>query len=115
MSNIEVHRGRLIPMTQFESFGSLEVRAQCVCEAHHFERNDEYHDSWVDCLRDLGYRKFVIWKDAIYKVEDEELDPDGFGTAKIHPNGIIDYVFSYYNGGADFDEAIEPVLNEVDG
>ena len=108
MSKTEAHTGKLVPI---EVFGlTEEIRAESICTQFGFEKS-EYHDSWIECLEDEGYRKVLRHNGIMYKVNNVEHDPDSFSTCNINSDGTIDYMMIYYNGGASFDEALEHAID----
>lgn len=109
MSETEIHRGKLVPMIL--SGVTMEERAKDACEKLEYDPCD--HGSWMDCLREQGYRKVYVHNDIIYKVDDEQLDPYGFTLATKNDDQSIDYFISYYNGGAGFDEVIDSAMKRM--
>lgn len=107
MSDMETHKGKLIPICNFGD--TLEERAEAACNQFGFQKA-EWHDSWLECLRDEGYRKVYIHNGVVYEVHDEELDSCGFAEATENEDGSIDYFISYYNGGAGFDEVLNAAI-----
>lgn len=113
MSEMEAHKGKLVPMTL--NGVTMEERAEDACKQLGLEWDDDYHNSWLDCLNDQGYRKAFVGGDIIYKVEDVVLDPFGFTEAFKNDDGTIDYVVLWYNGGAGFDEVIASAIENTEG
>lgn len=109
MSETVIHRGKLVPMVL--NGVTMEERCKDACEKLGFEPCD--HGSWLDCLREQGYRKVYIRQDIIYKIEDEQLDPYGFTLATKNKDHTVDYLISYYNGGAGFDEVLDTAMNRM--
>lgn len=110
MSEMETHTGKLIPL-MLGSTATFEQKAEQACREVGIERED-YHDTWVECLKDSGYRKLFVHNGVIYKIEDTEVDPYGFAIATENEDGTIDYIMSYYNGGASFDEALAAAFED---
>ena len=111
MSEVETHKGTLIPMIL--SGYDMEERAQCACLQMGYEKQD-YHKSWLDCLKDEGYREVLVQGDVVYLIDDRKLDPSDFSIAYKGSDGNIRYCISYYNGGASFNEVIEEALQGME-
>jgi len=111
MSDMEAHRGKLVPLWLVGN--TLEERAESLCNRVEFKK-DESHSSWVDCINDLGYRKFYIRGPAIYEIHDIELDACGFSEASNNEDGGINYFMLYHNGGASFDEALDGAVEKIE-
>ena len=75
MSETEIHRGKLVPMVL--NGVTKEERAKDACEKLGFELKN-FHTSFLDCLRDEGYRKVYQQDGVTYKIEDEPIDPYWF-------------------------------------
>ena len=108
MSETEHNIGKLIPMSITET---LEETAKRI----HIENgwNKPESETFLESLKDLGYRKYIILLDEnkIYKVVNKQIDPDDeILHAKTTTNGIIEYELRFYNGGASFDEAMQEAL-----
>ena len=110
MSEMETHKGKLVPITNVE--GTQEERAKEICSRLGLER-EEYHNSWLECLKDGGYRKVYIHGDTIYEIRDERLDSYGFVEGTANDDGSIDYFISWYNGGASMDEVLDDVMDKT--
>lgn len=110
MSETEKHKGKLIPL-EFE--GTTEEQAKQACEYMGFEKRD-YHEDWLDCFKDEGYRIAHFFNDKFYRIDDEELDPyDGYANASMNEDGTIDYELQYYNGGASFTEVLDDAMENI--
>ena len=108
MSEMETHKGKLVPMML--NGVTMEERAQHACNILGYE-NDCY-DSWMECLEDNGCGSVFVRGDIIYKVEDEELDPYGFAEATLNEDGTIDYFLHWYNGGGGFEEVLDAAIKD---
>jgi len=111
MSGTETHKGKLVPLSLRGH--TLEQRAFEVCSKFGFKR-EERHESFVALLEDEGYRQVYIIDDVIYEIQNTEVSPNGFAEASVNSDGSIDYFVSYYNGGCDFNEALDAAVNKVD-
>ena len=109
MSDVETHRGKLIPLSL--EGDTLEEQAKDACRHFGFNR-ESYHESWLACLNDEGYKRACVIDNVIYKVEDTELDPYGFAFANKNEDGTIDYFINYYNGGASFNEVLDDAIKK---
>ena len=70
MSDVETHKGKLVPVVL--SGITLEERAECACKKFGFEKAS-YHESWLDCLKDEGYRAIYVddESEVIYEIQDK--------------------------------------------
>lgn len=112
MSETETHKGKLVPL-YFEG-NTLEDRAREACLFLGLERDTQYHKSWLECLEDEGHEKVFIHNDIIYKIDDQEVDPEGFSEATVNDNGSYDYFISWYNGGASMNEVLQQAVKQAD-
>jgi hypothetical protein len=110
MSEMETHKGKLVPLVCTGC--TLEERAEDVCGLLGFEKS-EYHSTWVECLEEEGYKRVLILDDEhIYEIQDCEVDPYGFANATRNNDGTIDYFISWYNGGASMDEVLKEAIED---
>jgi len=74
------------------------------------------YDHAVECLLDQHHREYAVHNDKIYEVHIEEQDPDpnDIFNATHDPDGTINFVIRYYNGGCGFNEAIGYALDGLD-
>lgn len=112
MSEMEYHRGKLMKLES--NFLSLEGTAEILCRSNGVNKIEDYHDNWIEQFRDTFYKgEYVIIGNDIYKIlEGEEFDPDNLNNLEEKEDGTIHYMFSYYNGGASFNEALESLFEE---
>ncbi len=110
MSEMETHKGKLVPITN--AGDNLEEQAKEICSRLGLER-EEYHKTWIECLRDEGYRKVYIHGDTIYEIQDTQLDSYGFTEGTANEDGSINYFISWYNGGASMDEVLDDVMDKT--
>ena len=71
---------------------------------------DEEVFGWEDL-----YENFVIINDKVYKIEDyiNHDDYDVFHASEL-PDGRIEFVVSYYNGGCSMNEAVEYAVQKME-
>ena len=112
MSQTETHKGRLVPMNLLGP--TLEDKARQACCALGLKREETYHDSWVEALEDEGYKKVIIHNDTIYRIEDTEVEPNGFVEGSKNEDGTYEYFVSYYNGGASLSEVLESAIAKAE-
>lgn len=113
MSRKEHHRG-IATKVKFPEGTTLE-QAEYILKDEGKEVDDYYKDA-LDCLRgELSELYFYhISNDAIYKLNDTEIDEDGdIRTASNRADGRVDYEVRFYNGGAGFDECIEEAFDKL--
>lgn len=111
MSEIETHAGKLIPM-DLEG-ATLEDRAKEACLKLSLKKEDQYHNSWLDCLKDEGYDKVLVYGGVIYDIQDVDHTAKDVAEATVNPDGTIDYLVSFYNGGAGFNEVLESAIKKA--
>ncbi len=111
MSEMETHRGKLVPMIL--AGVTLEENAKNACVKLGLKR-DDYHKSWLECLNDEGYRKVLVRGGIIYEIQDTELESSGFVEGTINDDGSYDYFVSYYNGGASLNEVLESAVKKAE-
>jgi len=110
MSEMEACKGKLKPMMLRGV--TMEERAEDACKQLEYARED-YHSSWLEVLRDEGYKKVYIRDDIIYKVHNTDLDAYGFSEASKNDDASIDYIQLWHNGGAGFDEVLDEAINRI--
>ncbi|MCK5617055.1 hypothetical protein KAR91_85120 [Candidatus Pacearchaeota archaeon] len=111
MSDTEHNKGKLVPVPKF---GTLEDTAKKILYDNG-ETEQGCYDSYLEHLEDWGYRKYHITEDAIYKVENKEVDCDeDVFTASAEEGGVIRYETKFYNGGCSFSEALDSAISKID-
>ena len=110
MSEMETHKGKLVPMVL--NGVTLEERCEDACKRFGFEK-ESWHDTWEECLDDEGYRKVYVSNDIIYEIQDKEVDSYGFVEGSKNDDGSIDYFLSYYNGGASLNEVLDSAVDKA--
>jgi len=102
MSNTEIHKGK---MRLVESSLTKEdfMKDQLQNEGYSFDSNNIAYDFF-----EHFYEKYFISKSGrIYEIlEDEELDED-VREFTNNPDGTIDYIVMFYNGGACLTDILE--------
>ncbi len=111
MSETEVHKGKLIPLSL--NGVTMEERAKNACEKYGYEKSS-WHRSYLECLRDEGYKTVYVRGDIIYEMKDLELDACGFSDATKNEDNTIDYLVMFYNGGASLDEVIDEAIDRAE-
>lgn len=71
---------------------------------------DDYEEA-LERLREFG--DYHIYKDNLYLVEKEKLDPYSVASAYRLDDGTISFEVMYYNGGCDFYEALDSALEGI--
>jgi hypothetical protein len=72
----------------------------------------DYFDSYAEFIVDEKYHEITIQNGSVYRVEKEDVDPDGdIFKSTINENGDIEFEVRYYNGGCGFEEALEEAMN----
>ena len=118
MSEMEAHKGKLVPITNLPGT-SVEDDAREICSRLGFSLevgygDGETYDSWEECLDERGYRNVVHHNGVWYEVRDKKLDEGGFVEGTKNKDGSYDYAVNYYNGGASFTEVMKQVIKKAD-
>ena len=108
MSEMETHKGKLVPITNLPGV-TTEDDAMEICNRLGLKRV-EWHESWLECLREEGYEYCYYDGVTFYEKHDKELDPYGFSEITKNDDGTIDYFISWYNGGASMEEVLEEAI-----
>ena len=74
----------------------------------------DFYDDYVEYFRS-ELDTHIINGDDIYEIiEEEDLSTDDIFEATKNPDGTINFLVQYYNGGCGFNEAIETALQNLD-
>lgn len=79
--------------------------------------DDECYDSYREFVDDNFYRDgYVVAKGKLFKIVecDEKDEWEDIFEATNNPDGTIDFVVKYYNGGCGFNEAIGYALDNLE-
>lgn len=111
MSEVDTYRGKLVPV-DLEG-GTLDDWIQKRLDRTEL---DDYEDSWLEALHEDLYDSYHYDRNSgiLYEVQRERLDPNGFVHSKRNADGTIDFLVSYYNGGASFGEVMDEVVDGED-
>lgn len=117
MSEMEAHKGRLVPITNLPG-RSVEGDAEELCSRLGYTKEIEYgdgeeYDSWLECLTEKGYRQVHLIDGVFYQIFDTDLDPEGFIEGTKNEDGSYDYAVHYHNGGASFYEIMQAVVRKA--
>ena len=111
MSDVDTYRGRLIPV-------DLEGQTLNQWIQKRLDRIElkDYEFSWLDALHEELYDSYHYDRNSgiLYEVQRERFDPEGFVHARHNSDGTIDFLVSYYNGGASFGEVMDEVVDRED-
>lgn len=104
MSDYETIKGTLKPIIE----GTPEEIEAYAKERMGGENKSTYFDNYTEWFLDEHYKQYVIIKNVVYEITDEqELSiGDIFESAK-QPDGTIQFVVQYYNGACSLSEALE--------
>lgn len=112
MSETEYHKGKLVPIQQFDT---LEATAKFHLEVLGFTEKDigDYTSSWLDFAlhnTDVAH----VYNGELYRIDDTQRDPsEGFSSATLNADGTIGYEMQYYNGGSSFNEVLDSALEDM--
>jgi len=113
MSQTEYHVGKLVPVDPQGM--SLEEMCQKMCQEEGCTEIDSFNDSWEEQLKSDFYEKYFIVDGTIYSLQDHtEGEPDGhFMNMRREPDGTINFVTQFYNGGTCLSEMVEDGISEM--
>lgn len=108
MSETVHYRGKL---TKIKSTDPIELQCKKILNNQELP---PYFDTYQKLLLDEFYEEYVIFNNALYSVEKEEIIPydDIFFRSSPNIDGTINFEVRYYNGACGLDEAIEMALKE---
>ena len=113
MSEMEAHKGKLIPILNLPGT-SAEDDAKEICRRLGIAM-PHYYDNWVETLDDEGYRKVVYRNGVWYSIQGERKDEIGeFVEGHKNADGTYNYYVYYYNGGASLTEVLEEAMEKAD-
>ncbi len=113
MSEMEYHMGKMAKMSGFDDL-SREQMYEKLCILEGFTHLTEDYE-WVDVfyLNDLT-EKYIVTDDGAYKLIEHKNMGESHSELIHNHDGTIDFYVAFYNGGADFSEAIEDELKQLD-
>lgn len=114
MSEVETHVGKLIPI----SLDGLSIDEWVQKELGQTEKPD--YETWLSHYDEEQYsnpkkypRRLFYDGVTLFEVVAKKLPFNDFVEANENPDGSIDFVISYYNGGASLDEVLAEVVEKV--
>lgn len=110
MSETETHIGKAKLLPQKETL-TLEQRCKDICDQEGYTIT-KHHESYRELLWDRGYEKYIIVKQDIYQILEDSSEDD-INSIKENPDGTLDYVLQYHNGGCSFSEAFKWALEKI--
>lgn len=113
MSQTETIRGKIKKIDRADG-ESLNVACLRVIVAAELNTDlPDYYEDYVEYLR-VEIDTHFVYNDELYEiVEEEDLGDDDIFEATQNPDGTINFLVQYYNGGCGFHEAIEHALNKL--
>ena len=118
MSQMETHIGKLLEVDMKGL--SLEEWCKQYCNEHDIKELESYYDAWIEKFSDCftycfpDRMQYVIANNKPYQIiENKENYGEDIFNAKKNFDNSINYVVQYYNGGYDFNEAIETALERM--
>lgn len=113
MSEQETIRGT-IRVSHANQLG-LEEGCKAICEEAGKKKNERWHATWLEVLKDELYDSHIVLDGVIYDMKLERFrDSDIF---EMKPSDVNTYSFlcQYYNGGCGQSEAIEEAFSNMKG
>ena len=109
MSETETNRGVLVPVKLING-ESNEGYAFRILEG----KKEEYNKTYLDQLMDDCYKEYILHNGVLYRCEGKrDLDGGDIFEATKNPDGSINYLLQYYNGGCSFAEAMGYALDKL--
>lgn len=107
MSDMEYHKGKL--RKAFNKEMSFEEGINILKEKYNIDDID------IDIGDEYIYSDKIHWiNDTWYEViEHKQFDPDNMLDYNILPNGDIEFVVSFYNGGCSFSEVLTDLIDSA--
>jgi len=107
MSEMEYHRGKLIPIETDNIKNYLERYMK--------ENNIELEEYYDDIFEQFDYEDYEIklYNGKIFKVQDERFDDPYFEEFRLNDNGEIEYLVGFYNGGTCLNEMLEEGVEKL--
>ena len=107
MSETVAYKGKLIPVDREGK--SLYLWIQ---ERLGWDELGSGHSDWLVALEETFYGDYFYddSRAVLYEVRRRDLDPGDFVHATSNPDGSFDFVVSFYNGGASFEEVMGSVV-----
>lgn len=109
MSETVHYKGTL---TKFEKQENETLEDQCKRLSDNKEI-PSYYDSYIEFFSDEYYQHYIIIDNDIYSISKKSIDIDDeiFESKRINKH-VIEFQVKYYNGGCNFNEAIEEALKK---
>lgn len=106
MSDMEFHKGKLIPVKTLQG-----ETLESVCRRMYLKENiTTLYDDMIEGLLSETWNKYVILENKLFKIEDVEYDiNDGIYEHTLNSDGSINYMMYFYNGGACLSEMLEKI------
>ena len=113
MSEMEYRYGKLKKLDMGGS--TLEEYCERLCNENGITQLSNYNDNWAEEVEyELG-EKYMVLNNKVYEIiENKWIDPEELCRINILPDGTIDYVASFYNGGTYLGEVLEEKLKELE-
>ena len=111
MSRMEHHVGKAVEVAVDHK--GLKAKAEHIRDTQGISILDDFDEEpeWLEIISKEYVYSDV--NDALYQLKDHTEDEYGVNRIDILPNGEIDFVLSFYNGGACFTEAFESALKKA--
>lgn len=108
MSDVDTYRGKLTPVDLGE-----QTLDQWIQKRIGRSELEDYESGWLEALQEELYGSYHYNRsdETLYEVQREKLNPNGFVHSKRNADGTIDFLVSYYNGGASFGEVMDEVVD----
>ncbi len=112
MSETVHYKGKLIKLYHGSMLLKHQLNTELVQIGNHLwvRKSDDYEEA-LERLREFG--DYHIYKDNLYLVEKEKLDPYSVSSAHRLDDDTISFEVMYYNGGCDFYEALDSALEGI--
>lgn len=111
MSCTELHIGKIKKLDLQNR--SIEEWAEEISKVVGIGLEESYCDSYEELIKNELYDKYIIVKDEVYEViEDEELEDGEISTLTPEENDIFSFTMRFYNGGTYLTEMLEDAIKQ---
>lgn len=115
MSEMEYRFGKIqkVKTDNVEEYADKILKEKLTEER--YNRYVELYDTKLEFLTDELYNEYVLVNNELFKIiEDNSFDHDDYlAKAKQIDEDTFEYTLVYYNGGCEFNEALEDAMENL--
>lgn len=118
MSYTELHKGKLVPVKDHLSTGEFLEWLESALDFHVDDLEEKIEDEYdtLEVFNTEDELVYLFTKNVLYKVTDYsggEYCSDEISLTVEQPDGSIDFMYLFYNGGTCFSEMLEEGLERI--